>query len=184
MILCRTVVLVGMMGAGKSSVGRRLARQMDVPFRDADGEIEEAAGCSVAEIFARDGEAAFREGERDVIRRLLDGPTGVIATGGGAFGDAATRGAIAARGVSVWIRADLGLLWERVSRRSNRPLLRTADPRRTLAELVEARAPVYALADITVDSGPGPAEETVGRLLAALQRTGVLVAGRRRRDRR
>lgn len=183
MILCRTVVLVGMMGAGKSSVGRRLARQVDVPFRDADGEIEEAAGCSIAEIFARDGEAAFREGERNVIRRLLDGPTGVIATGGGAFGDAATRAAIAARAVSVWIRADLELLWRRVSRRSSRPLLRTADPRRTLAELVEARAPIYALADIAVDSGSGPAEETVGRLLTALQRTGVLVADGRRGER-
>ena len=177
MILSETVVLVGMMGAGKSSVGRRLARKADVPFRDADGEIEEAAGCTIAEIFARDGEAAFREGERDVVRRLLDGPVGVVATGGGAFGDAATRGTISARAVSVWIRADLDLLWERVSRRSNRPLLRTADPRRTLAELVEARAPIYALADITVDSGPGPVEETVERVLAALERTGVLVAG-------
>src|SRR5579859_5380824 len=150
--LARTLVLVGLMGAGKTSIGKRIAQRLDVPFTDADGEIEAAANMTVAEIFARDGEAAFRAGERRVISRLLDGPVHVLATGGGAFMDPRTRARIRERGISIWLRAELELLLARVARRDNRPLLKAGDPRTVLASLMEKRYPVYAEADLIVDS--------------------------------
>ncbi len=164
----KTLVLVGLMGAGKSCIGRRLATRLDLPFVDADREIEEAAGCSIPEIFERHGEQAFRDGERRVILRLLDGPVCVLATGGGAFMDARTRAAIRDHGVSIWLRADLELLSRRVSRRNDRPLLLVDDPRRKLEELMALRHPVYAEADITVDSQDGPPEATLERVIAGL----------------
>ncbi len=164
----KTLVLVGLMGAGKSCIGRRLATRLDLPFVDADREIEEAAGCSIPEIFERHGEQAFRDGERRVILRLLDGPVCVLATGGGAFMDARTRAAIRDHGVSIWLRADLDLLSRRVSRRNDRPLLLVDDPRRKLEELMALRHPVYAEADITVDSQDGPPEATLERVIAGL----------------
>lgn len=166
----RTVVLVGLMGAGKTKIGRRIAARLDLPFFDSDEEIETAAGETIEEIFANRGEAVFRDGERRVIARLLQGPVHVLATGGGAFMDAQTRRIIARRGVSVWLRADLNVLFARVSRRTNRPLLKTPDPRAVLAELIERRYPIYAEADITIDSGEGPPDATAGRAIAALAR--------------
>jgi shikimate kinase len=164
----RTIALVGLMGAGKSCIGRRLAARLDLPFIDADREIEEAAGCAISEIFARHGEQAFRDGERRVILRLLDGPPHVLATGGGAFMDPRTRQAIRDRAVSVWLRADLDLLLRRVARRNDRPLLQVADQRQKLQELMAQRDPVYATADISVDSADGPPEATLERVLTAL----------------
>jgi len=164
----RTIALVGLMGAGKSCIGRRLAARLDLPFIDADREIEEAAGCAISEIFARHGEQAFRDGERRVILRLLDGPPHVLATGGGAFMDPRTRQAIRDRAISVWLRADLELLLRRVSRRNDRPLLQVADQRQKLQELMAQRDPVYATADISVDSADGPPEATLERVLTAL----------------
>jgi shikimate kinase len=164
----RTIVLVGLMGAGKTKIGRRLALRLDLPFFDSDEEIETAAGETIEEIFANRGEAVFRDGERRVIARLLAGPIHVLSTGGGAFMDAQTRRIIALRGVSVWLRADLDVLFSRVSRRTNRPLLKAPDPRAVLAELIERRYPVYAEADVTIDSGDGPAELTTSRAIAAL----------------
>jgi shikimate kinase len=165
----RTIVLVGLMGAGKTNIGRRLAARLKLPFVDADHEIEAAAGETIEEIFKHQGEAAFREGERRVIRRLLDGPVQVLATGGGAFMDPETRARIRERGISVWLRADLELLLQRVARRANRPLLKRGDPRRILAELMERRHPVYAEADLTVDSVDGPPELTLQKVVAALK---------------
>ena len=165
---CRTVVLVGLMGAGKTKIGRRLAMRLGLPFFDSDQEIETAAGETVEEIFANRGERVFRDGERRVIARLLAKPVHVLATGGGAFMDPATRRIIAARGVSIWLRAGLDVLFARVSRRSNRPLLKTPDPRAVLAELIERRYPIYAEADVTVDSGEGPADTTASRAITAL----------------
>jgi shikimate kinase len=164
----KTIVLVGLMGAGKSSIGRRLAQALALPFTDADTEIEAAAGVSVEEIFARDGEAVFRSGERRVIARLLDNPVQVLATGGGAFMDADTRALIRARAISIWLKADIDVLLARVSRRNNRPLLKNGDPRATLARLMEERYPVYAEADITVESVDGPPEATLARVMTAL----------------
>ena len=165
---CRTVVLVGLMGAGKTKIGRRLATRLNLPFFDSDTEIETAAGEPIEEIFRNHGEAVFRDGERRVIARLLEQPTHVLATGGGAFMDPATRAAIARRGVSVWLRADLDVLLARVSRRNNRPLLQHSDPRSVLAELIDRRHPVYAEADIVIDSGEAAAEQTTARVIAAL----------------
>jgi shikimate kinase len=165
---CRPIVLVGLMGAGKTKIGRRLATRLGLPFFDSDEEIEAAAGETIEEIFANRGEAAFRDGERRVIARLLQGPVQVLSTGGGAFMDPATRRIIAARGVSIWLRAGLDVLFARVSRRSNRPLLKTPDPRAVLAELIERRYPIYAEADVTVDSGEGPPDATASRVIAAL----------------
>lgn len=165
----KTIVLVGLMGAGKTNIGRRLAQRLGLPFVDADTEIEAAAGETIVEIFERRGEAAFREGERKVIARLLASPVHVLATGGGAFMDPETRALIAERAISIWLRADLELLVARVSRRSNRPLLRQGSPRETLARLIEQRYPVYALADIVVDTVDGPPEATLERVLAALE---------------
>lgn len=165
----RSVVLVGMMGAGKTSIGRRLAARLGVPFIDADAEIEKAAGSSVADIFERHGEAAFRDGERRVIQRLLGGPVNVLATGGGAFLDMETRRRIEQKGISIWLRADLDLLVNRVSRRNNRPLLKKGDPRQILEGLIAERYPVYAEADIIVDSGREAPEQTVSRVLSQLK---------------
>lgn len=167
--LPKSVVLVGMMGAGKTSVGRILANKLALPFVDADAEIEAAAQSTIEEIFAHDGEAVFRSGERRVIARLLDGPVSVIATGGGAFMNADTRARIAERGLSIWLRADLDLLLKRVARRKDRPLLKTGDMRETLTRLLAEREPVYAMADITVDSGEQSAELVADKVLAALQ---------------
>lgn len=156
------------MGAGKSSVGRRLAARMGLPFVDADVEVEAAAGCSIEEMFRTHGEAYFRDGERRVIARLLDGPRQVLATGGGAYMDAATRERIRERGVSIWLRAELDVLLKRVKRRKDRPLLKTPDPGDTLRRLMEARYPIYAEADITVESGDGPHELVVEDIVRRL----------------
>ena len=167
--LPKPLVLVGLMGAGKSAVGRRIAAKMNIPFIDADSEIEAAAGCSIEEIFALHGEPAFRDGERRVVTRLLETePVHVLATGGGAFLDSGTRALIKEKAISVWLRAELDILFERVSRRSHRPLLKTADPKGTLAELIALRYPIYAEADIIVDSGDGPISVMVDRVIAAL----------------
>jgi shikimate kinase len=166
----RSIVLVGLMGAGKTKIGRRLAARLELPFFDSDEEIESAAGETIEEIFANRGEAMFRDGERRVIARLLQGPVHVLATGGGAFMDPQTRRIIAQRGVSVWLRAELDVLFARVSRRTNRPLLKTPDPRAVLAELIARRYPIYGEADVTVDSGEGPPDATAGRATAALAR--------------
>jgi shikimate kinase len=166
----RSIVLVGLMGAGKTKIGRRLAARLNLPFFDSDEEIESAAGETIEEIFANRGEAVFRDGERRVIARLLGGSVHVLSTGGGAFMDPATRRMIAARGVSVWLRADLDVLFARVSRRANRPLLKAPDPRAVLAELIDRRYPIYAEADITIDSGNGPPDATASRVIAALAR--------------
>jgi len=166
--MTRSVVLVGLMGAGKSCVGRRLAQRIGLPFIDADTEIEAAAGCSISEIFQRFGEAAFRDGERRVVARLLDGPRCVLATGGGAFMDEQTRAVIVHKGISVWLRADLDLLVKRTAGRDHRPLLKDGDPKAILGALIEKRYPVYAQADLTVDTADRPAEVTVDRVLAAL----------------
>jgi shikimate kinase len=158
------------MGAGKSCVGRRLAGVLGLPFCDADKEIEEAAGCSIADLFTRYGEAAFRDGERRVIHRLIEGPKQVLATGGGAFMDTRTRAEIRDRCISVWLRADLDLLIQRTQRRNNRPLLNVPNPQEKLSELMAERYPVYAEADIIVDSDDSPPEVTVERVMAALRR--------------
>jgi len=165
---CRTIVLVGLMGAGKSKIGRRLAARLNLPFFDSDHEIEMAAGESIEEIFANRGERVFRDGERRVIARLLAQPVHVLATGGGAFMDEMTRAVIERRGVSLWLRADLDVLVSRVSRRSDRPLLKVGDARMVLGELIEQRYPVYAEANVMIESGEGPPESTVARAIAAL----------------
>jgi len=165
---CRTIVLVGLMGAGKSKIGRRLAARLNLPFFDSDQEIEAAAGESIDEIFANRGEQVFRDGERRVIARLLAQPIHVLASGGGAFMDPATRRLIGERGVSLWLRADLDVLAARVSRRNNRPLLKSGNARSILATLIDQRHPVYAEADVVVDSGEGSPEVTVTRAIAAL----------------
>ncbi|MGI9407698.1 MAG: shikimate kinase [Hyphomicrobiaceae bacterium] len=164
----RSIVLVGPMGAGKSSIGRRLAQQLDLRFCDADTEIERAAGKSITEIFEEHGEPAFRSGEARVIERLLnDGPQ-VLATGGGAFMNERTRELVAKQGVSIWLNADLDLLVRRVQRRNNRPLLQGKDPEKVLSELLELRNPTYALADISVHSRDVRHEVTVSEILVAL----------------
>lgn len=167
-VFSRSIVLVGMMGAGKTSIGRRLARALDWPFVDADAEIELAAGTSIANIFAEIGEDAFRESEHHVIARLLEGQKRVLALGGGGFVDARTRALVKARAISVWLTADLDVLAHRTSRRSDRPLLRGVDPRARLAALLEARAPVYAEADLVVDSSRGSIRNVVGEILGRL----------------
>jgi shikimate kinase len=165
----RSVVLVGMMGAGKSSVGRRLAARLAIPFVDADVEIEKAAGMTISDIFAAQGEAYFRAGETRVIARLLDGGPQVLATGGGAFMNAETRAAIRAKGISVWLRATLDVLTRRIKRRGDRPLLKNADPAETLRRLIEERDPVYAEADLTVESRDVPHETIVEEMLQGLR---------------
>lgn len=165
----KSLVLVGLMGAGKTTVGRRLAAALKLPFSDADHEIEAAAGCSISEIFERHGEPAFRDGERRVIARLLEGPVGVVSTGGGAFIDPETRQKIKETATSIWLRAELDLLMERVMRRPTRPLLQQDDPKRVMTRLMEERYPIYAEADIIVDSGDGPHEAVVAKIIDALK---------------
>jgi shikimate kinase len=163
-----------MMGAGKSSVGRRLAARLDVPFHDADSEIEQAAGCCITEIFDRFGEAAFREGERKVIARLLNEPAHVLATGGGAFIDEATRAAIRAKATSVWLKAPVELLLARVGRRETRPLLRDGNPREILQRLLAEREPIYATADLCIPCEDGPHTAIVDRIIAAMAERDLL----------
>jgi len=172
----RTIALVGMMGAGKSSIGRRLAARLNVAFHDTDNEIENAAGCKIPEIFERYGEAAFRDCERKIILRLVAEPPHVLATGGGAFMDDGIRAAFKDHAVSVWIRAPVDVLLARVKRKDDRPLLKNGDPREILTRLLSEREPVYAQADIVCDSEGGPHAETVNRLLAALSECGAWVA--------
>lgn len=164
----RCIVLVGLMGAGKSTVGRRLAGRLGLPFRDADNEIEAAAGMTIPDIFAIYGEPHFRDGERRVIARLLqEGPL-VLATGGGAYMDASTREGIARHGLSVWLKADLDTLMRRVRKRANRPLLQTPDPEGTMRGLIALRYPVYAMADVTVESRDGSHEHVVDAIVGGL----------------
>jgi shikimate kinase len=165
----RTLVLVGMMGAGKSSVGKRLANALDLPFRDADEEIERAAGRTISEIFALRGEAEFREGERRVIARLLDEPPHVLATGGGAFMNPETRALVKKKGFSIWLKADPDVLARRVGRKDTRPLLRGKDPRHVLSELLALREPSYSQADMIVESSDGPHQGTVEVIIAMLK---------------
>jgi shikimate kinase len=164
----RPIVLVGMMGSGKTTVGRRLAARLGVGFVDSDAEIETAAAMTIPEIFASRGEDEFRAGEARVIGRLLREHSGVIATGGGAFMNARTRAAIKEGGISVWLSADFDILFARVSKRANRPLLQTADPRGTLKKLIEERYPVYALSDITITSRDVPHDAVVDDIIAQL----------------
>ena len=164
----RSLVLIGLMGAGKTSIGRRLAARLGLPFRDADAEIELAAGCTIPELFARYGERDFRDGERRVIRRLLAGEPLVLATGGGAFIDAETRATVRNEAVSLWLRCRLPTLVRRVASRQNRPLLHGGDPATILAGLMETRHPVYAEADLVVDCGDEPPDHTTGKVLDAL----------------
>ncbi|MBC6408257.1 MAG: shikimate kinase [Rhodobacteraceae bacterium] len=174
--LKKTVVMVGMMGAGKTAVGRALAQRLEVAFLDSDAEIEIAANMTIPEIFACDGEAFFRAKESQVIDRLLDRDPGVLSTGGGAFLNAGNRATISEKGVSLWLDAGLDVLWARVKHKDTRPLLRTADPRATLTVLYEARVPIYAQADLRVTSTADAAIATmVDRVLEALVlRTDVL----------
>lgn len=167
--LKKTVVMVGMMGAGKTAVGRGLAVRLGVPFLDSDAEIESAANMTVPEIFTRDGEAFFRARETEVITRLLEEARGVLSTGGGAFLAETNRKNITARGVSVWLDADLDLLWQRVRHKDTRPLLHTPNPRRTLADLYTSRVPLYSQADVVVKSLPDlTIEEMVDRVIDTL----------------
>jgi shikimate kinase len=166
--LQRPIVLVGLMGVGKTTIGRRLAKRLDLPFVDADHEIEAAAGMSVSEIFERFGEAHFRDGERRVIARLLDGSPRVVATGGGAFMNDETRALILSSATAIWIDSDIDTLTERVGRRNDRPLLAGRDARQVLAELAKVRNPVYALAPVHVISHPSPHEATVDAILSQL----------------
>jgi shikimate kinase len=164
----RSVVLIGLMGAGKTAVGRRLASSLDLPFVDADSEIEQAAGQSITEIFAEYGEDYFREGERKVIARLLDSGPQVLATGGGAYMNSETRAAIRAKGISIWLKADLRVLMKRVGRRDNRPLLSVDDPESVMKKLMAERNPIYARADITLESREVPHEVIIGAAIDAL----------------
>jgi shikimate kinase len=165
----RSIVLIGMMGVGKSSIGRRLGARLGIPFVDADAEIEKAAGMSVADIFSRHGEADFRSGEARVIARLLEGGPQVLATGGGAVMNADTRAAIKTKGVSIWLNAELEVLMRRISKRKHeRPMLLTADPAATLRDLLASRAPVYAQSDLTVQSREVPHDAIVSEIVTLL----------------
>ena len=173
----RPIVLIGLMGAGKSTVGRRLALRLGLPFRDADTEIEEAAGMTIPDIFAVFGEAYFRDGERRVIDRLLREGAMVLATGGGAYMDTQTRRTVKETGVSIWLKADLDTLMRRVRKRANRPLLQNPDPEGTMRALIDLRYPVYAEADLTVESREVAHEEVVEAIVGALEAHFGLVAG-------
>jgi shikimate kinase len=175
----RSVVLVGLMGAGKTSVGKRLARALGLPFVDADNEIETAAGMTIKDIFELYGEPAFRDLERRVVARLLDEPPRVVALGGGAFIDPATRAVVRERGLSVWLRAGLDVLVERTARRTHRPLLNRSDPRAVLARLVEERYPIYAEADLTVDTERGEVEDVVQHIIRRIAATAAVRGGQR-----
>ncbi|MDB5431842.1 MAG: shikimate kinase [Caulobacter sp.] len=165
----RTIALVGLMGVGKSSIGKRLATALELPFRDADTEVETAAGRSIPEIFADMGEAAFRDGERRVIARLLDEEPHVLATGGGAYMDERTREVMKQKAITVWLKADLDLLARRVARKDHRPLVRDKDPLEVLRAQAALREPQFALADIIVQTGETPHQEAVDAILAALR---------------
>jgi len=168
--LKKTVAMVGMMGAGKTAVGSALARKLGVPFLDSDEEIVRAANATIAEIFARDGEAFFRAREAEVLARLLGGDPCVLSTGGGAYLADGNRAEISSSGVAVWLRADLDLLWQRVRHKATRPLLRTANPRETLRNLYAARVPIYSLADVTVDAAPDlSVDDMAERVIQALR---------------
>jgi len=164
----RSIVMVGMMGCGKSAIGRRLANVLDLRFLDADDEIEKAAGMSINDIFAQLGEAQFRDGERRVIARLLNGGPQVLSTGGGAFMSQQTRDRVKEVGISVWLKAELPILMRRVMRRDNRPLLKTPNPERRMRELLDIRDPIYAEADVTVESRDVAHDVIVGEILAKL----------------
>ncbi|HEX7783387.1 MAG TPA: shikimate kinase [Sphingobium sp.] len=164
----RSIVLVGMMGVGKSTVGRRLATRLGLGFVDADEEIEKAAGMTITEMFERYGEAHFRDGERRVIARLIDGSPKVIATGGGAFMQQDTRALILSEALAIWLDADIDILIDRVSRREGRPLLKGKDPRTVLTNLAAVRNPVYALAPIHIRSVAAPHEAAVEKIMKAL----------------
>jgi shikimate kinase len=166
----RPLVLIGLMGAGKSSIGRRLADKLDLPFVDADHEIEVAAGKSIAEIFADHGEDYFREGERRVIARLMENGAQVLATGGGAYMNDETRSLIDTRGVSIWLRAELPLLMRRVMKRGDRPLLKTNSPEQVMKDLMAKRYPVYAHADVTVESKDVQHGQMVNEVIKGLSR--------------
>jgi shikimate kinase len=176
MTLNRTVALVGMMGAGKTSIGKRLAARLEVPFRDADHEIEAAAGLTVAELFEKFGEPYFRDGERRVIARLLGEAPHVLATGGGAYMDAATREAMAAGAFTIWLRAPVEVLLSRIRKRETRPLLKDGDMRATLERLLAVRGPVYAGADMVLDSADEPHAAAVDKIVAALVAHGLCEA--------
>ncbi|MEZ5922160.1 MAG: shikimate kinase [Parvularculaceae bacterium] len=167
--LDRPIALVGMMGAGKTTVGRRLASALGLPFFDADAEIEAAAGMTVSELFSRHGEESFRRGEAKVIKRLVSGEPSVIATGGGAVTTASTRKVLKDKALTIWIRADVATLVKRATRRPTRPLLRQGDPHATIARLLEERAPYYAESDISIDSQPGAHVETVNAIIKAIE---------------
>ena len=164
----RFIVLIGLMGAGKSNLGQRIAFSTGLPFIDTDSEVEKAAGCSIEEIFKQYGEKEFRDGERRVIARLLHGEPAVMATGGGSFMDPGTRRLIRQRGISIWLRADLELLHKRTKRRNHRPLIKNDDPKATLMRLMKERSPKYGKADIVFDVSDEPASMTAKRLLATL----------------
>jgi shikimate kinase len=173
----RSIVLVGMMGAGKSSIGRRVALRLGIPFVDADAEIEKAAGMSISDIFAIRGEAEFRAGETRVIARLLESGPQVLATGGGAFVNPETRAAVGAKGISIWLKAEFDVLLKRIWRRHDRPLLKTDDPGATLRKLMQERDPIYALADLTVQSRDVLHDRIVDEIVSALAgRLGVACA--------
>jgi shikimate kinase len=178
----RSIVLVGMMGAGKSSIGRRLAARLAIPFSDADAEIEEAAGMSIADIFEAHGEPSFRSGEARVIARMLEQGPQVLATGGGAFINPQTRARIHDKGISVWLKAEIDVLSRRLRRRSDRPLLKTADPTATLASLLAARNPVYGEANLVVMSRDVPHDVIVEEIVAALRRKLGIADGGCRKD--
>jgi shikimate kinase len=164
----RSIVLIGIMGAGKSSVGRRLAARLGLSFTDADAEIEAAAGMSISDIFETHGEPAFRSGEARVIARLLEGGPQVLATGGGAFMRGDTRAAIGVKGISVWLRAEFEVLMRRIKRRTDRPLLKTDDPAATMRRLMQERYPIYAQADLIIESREVPHSIIVDEILVAL----------------
>lgn len=170
----RSIVMVGLMGCGKSAIGRRLAARLGIPFIDADEEIERAAGQSISDIFAAHGEAYFRDGERKVIQRLLANGSQVLATGGGAFMSAETRAAVRERGLSVWLRADLPVLMRRVGKRNTRPLLKTDDPEAVMRRLMSERYPVYAEADLVIESRDVAHEVIVEEIVAAILNSGLL----------
>ncbi len=165
----RTVALVGLMGAGKTTIGRRLAQALGLPFVDADEAIVAAAGRSIEDIFAERGECEFRRGERQVISRLLDNPPHVLATGGGAFIDPRTRALMKERAISIWLKAPLDVLMKRVTKRDHRPLLKEDDPRAVMKRLLDERYPIYAEADLTVETGAGPHNSAVSQILTVLR---------------
>lgn len=169
LVLPRSLVLVGMMGAGKSSIGWRLAKKLGIPFHDSDQEVERAAGCTVADIFETWGEKAFKDAERRVVKRLLSEDTQVISTGDGAFIDPETRELIKENAISLWLRADPEILYERVTRRDTRPILFEGDPKEILDAMIEKRYPIYAEADLTVDSNDDAHDATVTRLIEVLK---------------